>query len=81
MGYHVFRRKRGRDKCFSFPRLQNEVKTDTQELRPKVKKPGFFKSVKIIGDRIDKIDKNWFYNFIRDVYQKVFRGDQYGDTG
>lgn len=38
------------------------------------KKPGFFKSVKIIGDKMEQMDKNWFMNFLRDVYDKIFRG-------
>jgi hypothetical protein len=74
MGYHILRRKRGRSQYFSFPRLQNQVETDTQELRPEIaKKPGFFKSVKIIGDRLENMDRNWFWNFLRDTYRKVFK--------
>jgi hypothetical protein len=44
------------------------------------KKPGFFKSVKIIGDRLDHLDKNWFVTVLRDIYNKVFRGGYHEDT-
>jgi hypothetical protein len=75
MGHKFFRRKRRNDKYFEFPRLQNKNLEDSTELRSDIKKPSFIKSVKIIGDRMDKMDKNWFVNTLRDL-GRLFRRDE-----